>query len=54
MMKEFETIDLEFFGIQVKKGKGEIFLSQGKYIQDLLKNFHMAKGKPVATPMVQT
>ena len=57
MMKEFEMTDLGLLRyvleIQIKKAKGEIFLSQGKDIQDLFKKFQMEKGKSVATPMVQ-
>lgn len=55
MMSGFEIRDLGmmkyFQGIQVKKSKGQIFLSQEKYVKDLLKWFHMAKYKVVATPM---
>ncbi|XP_028054757.1 uncharacterized protein LOC114258954 [Camellia sinensis] len=49
MMKEYEMTDLglmrNFPSIQVKQSKGEIFISQGKYIEDLLKKFHMSNCK---------
>ena len=55
MMKEFEMSDLGlvkyFLGIQVKQSKGEIFISQEKYIDDLLKKFQMDKCKSVSTPI---
>ena len=53
MMKEYEMIDLGlmkyFLGIQVRQSKGEVFICQEKYIEDLLKKFHMAACKPVST-----
>ncbi|XP_042958233.1 uncharacterized mitochondrial protein AtMg00810-like [Carya illinoinensis] len=55
MMKEYEMTDLGsmryFLGIQVRQTKGEVFICQEKYIEDLLKNFHMTGCKPVSTPM---
>ena len=55
MMKEYEMTDLGpmkyFLGIQVCQCKGEIFISQEKYLEDLLKRFQMNNCKPVATPM---
>ncbi|KAK6160608.1 hypothetical protein DH2020_003989 [Rehmannia glutinosa] len=46
-MSKFEMTDLGmmryFLGIQVVQGKGRIFLSQEKYIKNLLERFHMAK-----------
>ena len=55
MMKEYEMKNLGimkyFLGIQVKQSHGEIFISQEKYVGDLLEKFHMEKCKPVATPM---
>ncbi|XP_073107386.1 secreted RxLR effector protein 161-like [Elaeis guineensis] len=55
MMKEFEMTDLAlmkyFLGIQVKQSKGKIFLSQEKYLEDILKKFQMNKCKAVSTPM---
>ena len=55
MMNEYEMTDLGlmkyFLGIQVRQSKGEIFISQEKYTEDLLKKFNMSKCKPVTTPM---
>ena len=55
MMKEYEMIDLGlmkyFLGIQVRQSKSEVFICQEKYIEDLLKKFHMAACKPVSTPV---
>ena len=54
-MKEYEMIDLGpmkyFLGIQVRQYKGEIFISQEKYLEDLLKRFQMNNCKPISTPM---
>lgn len=48
MMKEYEMTDPGimklFLGIQVKQSKG-IFISQEKYVSELLKTFHMGLGK---------
>lgn len=45
MMESFEKNDMGlmkyFLGIHVKQLKGEIFISQEKYLDDLLKRFHM-------------
>ena len=45
MMRNFEMIDLGiinyFLGMQVKQGRGEIFISQEKYAADILKKFYM-------------
>ena len=55
MLKEFEMTDLGlmkyFLGFQVRQSTGEVFICQEKYIEDLLKKFHMAACKPVSTPM---
>ncbi|KAG6488118.1 hypothetical protein ZIOFF_056876 [Zingiber officinale] len=55
MMEEFEMTDLilmkYFLGFQVKQKKGEIFISQEKYIADLLKKFRMENAKSICTPM---
>ncbi|XP_050257635.1 uncharacterized mitochondrial protein AtMg00810-like [Quercus robur] len=55
MMKEFEMTDLGlmkyFLGFQVRQSTGEVFICQEKYIEDLLKKFHMVACKPVSTPM---
>ncbi|KAG6477561.1 hypothetical protein ZIOFF_066828 [Zingiber officinale] len=55
MMEEFEMTDLGlmkyFLGFEVKQKKGEIFISQDKYIADLLKKFRMENAKSISTPM---
>ena len=55
MMKEYEMTDLGlmryFLGIQINQSNGSIFISQEKYVKDLLKRFHMMNCKYVATPM---
>lgn len=38
-----------FLGIQFKQTEREIFISQEKYFEDLLKEFHMSNCKSVAT-----
>ena len=40
-----------FLGFQVKQMGEEIFISQEKYIKDLLKRFKMDECKPIKTPM---
>ena len=55
MMRNFEMTDLGimkyFLGMQVKQGRGEIFISQEKYAADILKKFYMKDCKAVSTPM---
>ncbi|KAG6470938.1 hypothetical protein ZIOFF_072026 [Zingiber officinale] len=55
MMKKFEMSDLGlmryFLGFQVKQSSGEIFISQEKYVEDLLKKFQMLSCKLVPTAM---
>lgn len=55
MMKEYEMTDLGlmkyFLGIQVKQSKGEIFITQEKYVSDMLKKFRMENSNPAPTPM---
>ena len=41
-----------FLGLQVSQSEKWIFISQTKYIQQMLKKFKMEKYKPVSTPMV--
>ena len=54
-MKEFEMTDLDlmkyFLGFQVQQSKSKAFICQQKYIEDLLKKFHMVAYKPESTPM---
>jgi hypothetical protein len=55
MTKEFEISmigELSYFlGLQVKQLKNGTFVSQGKYIRDMLKKFEMQDAKPISTPM---
>jgi hypothetical protein len=40
-----------FFGLQIKKLKNDTFMSQGKYIKDMIKKFSMNESKAISTPM---
>jgi hypothetical protein len=55
MTQKFEMYMMEeltyFLGFQVKQLKKGIFLSQNKYIQDILKKFGMKDAKPAKTTM---
>ncbi|XP_024313242.1 uncharacterized protein LOC106865836 isoform X1 [Brachypodium distachyon] len=57
LAQEFEVKDLGhlryFLGIEVSKGPKGIFISQRKYILDLLKETGMLGSRPMATPMDQ-
>jgi hypothetical protein len=37
-------------GLQIKQLKNSIFVSQGKYIKDMLKKFDMNESKAISTP----
>ena len=56
MKKEFKISmlgELTFFlGLQVYQTNKGIFISQSKYIKDMLKIFKMEESKPVSTPMI--
>eukprot|EP00253_Pinus_taeda_P022953 PITA_22953 len=56
MQKEFEMSLLGeltyFLGLQVQQNKDSIFLSQTKYLKQILKKYGMEDSKPVCTPMV--
>ena len=41
-----------FLGMEVWLGDGELFVSQGKYANDILKKFHMDSIKSMATPLI--
>ena len=41
-----------FLGLQVSQSEKRIFISQTKYIKEMLKKFKMKESKPVSTPMV--
>jgi hypothetical protein len=40
-----------FLGFQIKQLREGTFISQTKYIQDILKKFGMKDSKPIKTPM---
>nr|GFC88534.1 hypothetical protein [Tanacetum cinerariifolium] len=40
-----------FLGLQVKQKKDEIFISQDKYVAEILKKFGLSKGKSASTPI---
>ena len=45
--------ELKFFlGLQISQSDKGIFISQTKYIKEMLKKFQMEDCKPVGTPMV--
>ncbi|XP_055814428.1 uncharacterized mitochondrial protein AtMg00810-like [Solanum dulcamara] len=54
MTKEFEMTDIGemsyFLGVEVKQIRDDIFMSQKKYTERILKKFRMQDCKPVATP----
>jgi len=56
MQQEFEMSLLGeltyFLGLQVQQTKDGIFLSQTKYLKQILKKYGMEDYKPVCTPMV--
>eukprot|EP00253_Pinus_taeda_P006175 PITA_06175 len=41
-----------FLGLQIQQKEGGIFLSQTKYLKQILKKYGMEDAKPVCTPMV--
>jgi hypothetical protein len=55
MQNEFEMLllgELSFFlGLQIRQRSQGIFISQTKYIKEMLKRFGMEDCKPVITPM---
>ena len=40
-----------FLGLQIKQIKNDTFVSQGKYIKDMLNKFGMDDSKAISTPM---
>lgn len=56
MGKEFEMSLISeikyFIGLQILQMKDEIFITQSKYIKEILKKFGMEDSKPVSTPMI--
>ena len=41
-----------FLGMEVWQGDGELFVSQGKYANEILRRFHMERSKPMENPLV--
>ena len=56
LAKEFEMKHLGllhyFLGLEIWQREGELFVSQGKYAQEILENFHMQGCKPIDTPLL--
>ena len=56
MKKEFEMSMIGemkcFLGFQIVQNKEGIFISQTKYLKDLLKGFSLETFKPIGTPTV--
>jgi len=56
MQKEFEMSLLGeltyFLGLQIQQNEDGIFLSQTKYLKQILKKYGMEDSKPICTPMV--
>src|SRR5271154_7578075 len=56
MKKEFEMSllgELNYFlGLQIHQKENGIFISQSKYIKEMLKKFKLEDCKPVSTPMI--
>ena len=55
MSKEFEISmfgDIKFFiSLQILQNKNSIYITQSKYIKEILKKFGIEDSRPVATPM---
>eukprot|EP00253_Pinus_taeda_P030903 PITA_30903 len=55
LAREFEMKDMGlmhyFLGMEVWQKDGELFVSQGKYANDILMRFHMEKCNPMHTPL---
>eukprot|EP00253_Pinus_taeda_P006031 PITA_06031 len=53
--REFEMKDMGlmhyFLGMELWQKDGEVFVSQGKYANEILRRFHMEKCKPMQTPL---
>jgi hypothetical protein len=58
MKQEFEMSmfrETNFFvGLQVYQMKYSIYITQSKYVKEILKNFRLEDSKPISTPMVTT
>eukprot|EP00253_Pinus_taeda_P004261 PITA_04261 len=55
LAREFEMKDIGlmhyFLGMEVWQKDGKVFVSQGKYVNEILKHFHMEKCKSMQTPL---
>jgi hypothetical protein len=55
LAREFEMKDMGlmhyFLGLEVWQGDGELFVSQGKYANEILQRFCMDSCKPMETPL---
>eukprot|EP00253_Pinus_taeda_P024994 PITA_24994 len=55
LAREFKMKDVGlmhyFLGMEVWQKDGEVFVSQGKYANEILRRFHMEKCKPMQTPL---
>ncbi|GKA81080.1 putative ribonuclease H-like domain-containing protein [Tanacetum coccineum] len=55
MQEKFQMIYMEeltfFLGLQVKQKKDDIFISQNKYVEEILKKFGFTEFKTTSTPM---
>eukprot|EP00253_Pinus_taeda_P024220 PITA_24220 len=55
LAREFEMKDIGlmhyFLGMEVWQRDGEVFVSQGKYANEILRRFHMEMCKPMETPL---
>ena len=40
-----------FLGFEIWQREGELFVSQGKYVWEILEKFHMQGCKPIDTPL---
>eukprot|EP00253_Pinus_taeda_P011970 PITA_11970 len=56
LARDFEMKDMGlmhyFLGMEVCQKDGEVFVSQGKYANEILRRFHVEKCKPMQTPLV--
>ena len=55
LSREFEMKDMGllhyFLGLEIWQRDGELFVSQGKYANNILRKFHMNGSKPMETPL---
>eukprot|EP00253_Pinus_taeda_P035572 PITA_35572 len=55
LAREFEMKDMGlmhyFLGMEVWQGDGELFVSQGKYANEILRRFHIESCKPMETSL---